>query len=112
VTPQDDLKRQPVLDEQGLAWVRRLVWAACVAVYLVVFIGSVQAGASDLVALGRAMGFTLGTAVLGRIAMGLLSRATQPLDQGPTASQDGTVGSRVDLVSSPNTPPQDGVAAA
>jgi hypothetical protein len=110
--PQDDPKRQPVLDERGLAGAGRVVWAVCIATYLIVFIGGIQAGASDLGALGRAMGFTLGAAILGRIAIGLLSRATQPLDKGPTASQDGTVGSRVDLLSSPNTPAQDEAAAA
>lgn len=106
-------QRAPVLDERGLAVAYRVVWAACVAVYLIVFLGSLQAGTSDLVALGRAMAFTLGAALLGRVAIGLASRASQPVEPGPMAEPDRTVGSLVDLFSSPNvTLPEDEARAA
>ena len=94
--------RTPVLDDAALAWAERGVWLACVAVYLTVFVGSLQAGVADLTALGRAIAFTLGTAVLGKVAVSLLSRASQPVETVPTADQDGTVGSLIDLTSSPN----------
>jgi hypothetical protein len=102
--PTDDRtpERVPVLDEQALSWAHRGVWVACVATYLIVFVGGIQAGTADLVALGRAIAFTLATAVVGRLAVGLASRATQPAQTGPMADQDGRIGSLVDLLSSPN----------
>jgi hypothetical protein len=105
-------ERVPVLDEQGLTWAYRGVWVACVATYLIVFVGCIQAGTADLVALERAIGFTLATAVVGRLAVGLASRATQPAPQGPTAEPDGKIGSLVDLLSSPNVnTPEDEASA-
>ena len=106
-------QRVPALDDGALAWANRCVWVACVGVYLTVFIGGIAAGATDLSALGKAIGFTLATALLGRVAVGLLSRASVPVQQGPTADEDGTVGSLVDLVSSPNLArPEDEASAA
>ena len=90
----------PVADAQ--ATLRRLVWLVCIAVYLVVFVSGVLGGASDLVAMARAAGLTLATAVLGRLALGLLSRAAQPSAGPPSADEDRTLGSLIDLVSSPN----------
>ena len=86
---------------EAQATLRRLVWLACVGVYLVVFVSGVAGGASDLLAMGRAVGLTLATAVVGRLALALLSRASQP-SPGPLADEDRTLGSLVDLVSSPN----------
>ena len=106
-------QRVPALDDGALAWASRCVWVACVGVYLTVFVGGITAGASDLSALGRAIGFTLATALLGRIAVGVLSRASLPAQQGPSADEDGTVGSLVDLASSPNLArPEDEADAA
>ena len=106
-------QREPALDGGALAWANRGVWVACIAVYLTVFVGGITAGASDLSALGKAMGFTLATALLGRIAVGVLSRASLPALQVPTADEDGTVGSLLDLVSSPNLArPEDEASAA
>ena len=82
-------------------WGYRLVWVVCIGVYLTVFISGVQAGASELTTMARAMGFTFATAVIGRIAMGIIGGATVSLEQPPLATQDGTVGSLVDVVSSP-----------
>ena len=112
MSPLSD-QRVPALDDGALAWASRGVWLACVAVYLTVFVGGITAGASDLSALGKAIGFTLATALLGRLAVGVLSRASLPVPQGPTADEDGTVGSLVDLVSSPNLArPEDEAPAA
>ena len=88
--------------DNELVWLRRLVWLACVGVYLVVFVGGVLAGASDLLAMLRAAALTLATAVLGRLALSLVSRASQPRPEPPSAGQDRTLGSLLDVVSSPN----------
>jgi len=110
-SPRDD--RQAVLGERGLAHAHRAVWGAAITTYLIVFIGSIQAGAADLTALGRAAGFTLAVAIVGRIAVGLASQATQPVEKGPTAKPDGTLGSLADLLAPPNvTKPEDAANAA
>ena len=94
--------REPVLGEAGLLWARRGVWLLCAATYTTTFVGSLLAGTSDLMALGRAFGLTLVVAILGRICLGLISQASQPLESDLLASQPGTLGSRVDLSSLPN----------
>jgi hypothetical protein len=88
--------------EAAQAWLHRGVWLACVGVYLVVFVGGELMGVSDLVAMLRAAGLALATAVLGRLALSLVSRAPQPPTDQPSAGQDGTLGSLLDVVSSPN----------
>lgn len=89
---------QPERIDEAQAWLHRGVWLACVGVYLVVFVGSLLVGVPDLLAMLRAIGLTLATAVLGKLALSLVSRASQP----PSAGQDRTLGSLVDVVSSPN----------
>jgi hypothetical protein len=84
-----------------LDWGYRVVWLICIAVYLTVFISGLQAGASELTTQLKAIGFTLATAFVGRMAMGVIGRATVPAEEPPLATEDGTVGSLVDLVSSP-----------
>jgi hypothetical protein len=73
-----------------------------VAVYLVVFVSGVLMGVSDLLAMLRAAGLTLATAVLGKLALSLLGRASRPTPEPPSAGQDRTLGSLLDVVSSPN----------
>jgi|SRR5579859_1255292 len=85
---------------------QRAVWAVCVVVYLAVFIGGIQAGGSELMAVGRAVAFTLVAALLGRTALGLLGRASVPSEPVPMAVPQGKVGSLVDLLGSTNVPPQ------
>jgi hypothetical protein len=104
--------RTHVLSEAALAWAQRVVWLVCVAVYLTVFIGGIKAGGAELATVGRAAAFTLAAAVLGRIALGLLGRASLPAEQGPTADQEGPLGSLVELVSSANVAEQDDEAEA
>ena len=58
------------------------------------------------------MAFTLGVALLGRMALGLLGQASLPVAEGPSAGQDGPVGSLVDLVSSTNVAAQEHEADA
>ena len=87
---------------EAQAWVHRLVWLLSVSVYLVVFVSGVLSGGSDVLAMVRASGLTLATAVLGRLALGVLSRASQPAREPPLAAQDRTLGSLIDLSSSPN----------
>jgi hypothetical protein len=83
-------------------WLHRVVWLLCVCVYLAVFVSGLLGGTPDVLAMLRAAGLTLATAVLGRLALGLLARAPQPTQHPPLAIQDRTLGSRLDLVSSPN----------
>ncbi len=96
--------REAALDDSGLAWARRLVWAVCIGVYLTVFIGGIQGGGAELVVICRAAAFTLGAAVLGKMVLSILARASLPVEQGPMANQDGKLGSLVDLSSSTNVP--------
>jgi hypothetical protein len=84
-----------------LDWGYRLVWLLCIGVYLTVFISGLQSGGSELSTQVKAIGFTLATGIVGRMAMGVIGRATLPAEEPPLATQDGTVGSLVDLASSP-----------
>jgi hypothetical protein len=105
-------QRIPVLGPDALNWGYRIVWLLCAAVYLTVFIGGVQAGGSDLATMGRAVGFTLAMAFIGRLALAVLAQASQPVEQPPMANQEGKVGSLVDLTSSPNVTEQEDEAEA
>ena len=96
--------REAALDDNGLAWARRVVWAMCIGVYLTVFIGGIQGGGAELISVGRASAFTLGAAVLGKMVLSLLAKASLPVAQGPMANQEGKLGSLVDLASSANVP--------
>ena len=98
--------REAALDDNGLAWARRVVWAMCIGVYLTVFIGGIQSGGAELIAIGRAAAFAVGAAVLGKMALSLLAKASLPIEQGPMANQDGKLGSLVDLSASTNVPQQ------
>jgi hypothetical protein len=110
--PSEAVVRQvPVLDDAALSWAWRLVWALCIGVYLTVFIGGIQAGGNELLALARAAAFTLATGILGRMIVGLLSRASLPEQQGPLAVKEGPLGSLGDLVSSTNVAMQEDEAA-
>jgi hypothetical protein len=93
---------QAVMSDEAQAGLYRGVWLACVGVYLVVFVGGVLIGVPDLVAMLRALGLTLATAVLGKLALTLVGRASDPAAEPPLAGQDRTLGSLVDVVSSPN----------
>jgi hypothetical protein len=93
---------EPILSDEAQAWLHRGVWLACVGVYLVVFLGGLLVGVPDLLALLRAVGLTLATAVLGKLTLNLVSRASQPAPEPLSAGQDRTLGSLLDVVSSPN----------
>jgi hypothetical protein len=97
---------KPVLDENALAWVQRGVWAICIAVYLTVFVGGLMARGDELQVMGRAIAFTVAAAVLGKVGLGFLARASLPEEQGPSAEQLGPVGSLVDLAASTNVAQQ------
>jgi hypothetical protein len=90
-----------LVSPETLGWLHRLVWLACVCVYLVVLVSGILGGTPDLLAMLRAAGLTLATAALGKLAIALLARAPQPA-AAPLANEDRTLGSRLDLVSSPN----------
>jgi hypothetical protein len=105
-------RRTLVLDEAALNRAQRVVWLVCVAIYLTVFIGGIQSGGAELATIGRAAAFTLAAAVLGRIGLGLLSRASLPVEQGPTADQEGPLGSLDGLVLSTNVAQQEDEAEA
>lgn len=107
-----DANRRPALDDGALSLARRGLWALCIAIYLTVFAGGLAAGGAELLVMGRAMAFTLVAALLVRTALGLLARASVPVEQGQTANQDGPVGSLVDLSSSTNVAAQEDEAEA
>jgi hypothetical protein len=97
---------RPVLDDSTLAWAQRTVWAVCIGIYLFVFVGGVMSGGDELLTMGRAIALTVAAAVLGKLALGLLAKASLPEEQGPSADQPGPVGSLVDLVASTNVAQQ------
>jgi hypothetical protein len=104
--------REHALDETAMSKAQGVVWAVCIGVYLTVFIGGIQAGGAELITLGRATGFTLAAAVLGRMALSFLDRASVLVEQGPTADKEGPLGSLVDLVSSTKVAQQEDRAEA
>ncbi|MBV8715517.1 MAG: hypothetical protein JOZ65_10660, partial [Chloroflexi bacterium] len=78
-----------------------------------VFVPGVLGHGDELMVMGRAVGLTLLTALLGKVALGVLARATVPAEEGPSAEEDGPIGSRVELVPSTNVAQQeDGAEAA
>ena len=105
--------RKPVLSGGALAWADRLLWAACIAVYLGMFVPSVLGHGDELLAMARAIGLTVLTAFLGKTGLGLLARASLPDEEGPSAEEVGPIGSLVELVPSTNVAEQeDGAEAA
>jgi hypothetical protein len=104
------LRREPVLTDVALGWAQRGVWALCIGVYLTVFVGGLLAGGDELLSMARAIGLTLVTAFLSKTAVGLLARASQPVQQGPSADQVGPVGSLTDVVGLANVAAHDNTA--
>ena len=102
---------KPVLSDTALNWADRCLWVLCIGVYLTVFVGGVLAHGDELLAMARAVAFTLVTAVLGKIAVGLLARASLPEEEGPSAEQEGPIGSRAELAPSANVAEQEDLAA-
>jgi hypothetical protein len=98
---QGNEPRVAVLSTEALGRLSRWLWALCVLAYLTVFVGGVLAGGSEVFSVARGLGFAGGLALIGRIGLNLLSQAEQPIS-APTDDQDRTLGSLVDLVSSPN----------
>ncbi len=107
-----DHTRRPVLNDAALSLAQRGLWALCIGVYLTVFVGGITAGGAELLVVGRAITFTLVTALLGRTALGLLGRASLPVEAGPLAKPEGPLGSLVDVVSSTNVAGQEDEAEA
>ena len=105
-------ERKPVLSEGAVSTAYNLLWAVCIAVYLTVFVGGIQSGGADLMAMGRGVAFTLAVAVLGKMAIGLVSRASLPEEQGPSADELGQVGSLEERVGSTNVAEQEDWAEA
>ena len=104
-----DTERRPVLGFDALSRCYRLVWVMCIGVYLTVFVSGILAGGSELTTMLRAAGFTVAAALIGKLALSVLGQATEPL----SAAEEGTVGSRIDLSSSPNfSEPEDKAEAA
>ena len=104
---------RPVMSEAALTWANRGLWALCVAVYLFVFVGGILARGDELFVMARAIVLTLVTAVLGKIAVGLLARASLPEEEGPSAEAAGPIGSREEPAPSTNVAEQeDGANAA
>ena len=99
--------RQPVLDDVGLGWAQRGVWLMCVAVYLTVFVSGIQDGGDELMTVARAIGFTLVAGFLGKQAVGLLSRASLPVEQGQSTDQPGPLGSLAEPLDSTNVANQE-----
>jgi hypothetical protein len=114
VSPVEDtaVPRVPALDEPALNWVKRGVWAICVAVYMAVFVGGIHAGSEELGVVARAAGFTLVAALLGRVGLGLLEKASLPGEPVPMDDEEGRLGSRIDMVSDPNLAEQEDLADA
>jgi putative tricarboxylic transport membrane protein len=101
-----------VLPVQGSLWMTAEEWRRSWKPWLrgtaIGFpLGALPAGGAELPTLGRAAAFTLAAAVLGRIVLGLLGRASLPVRQGPLADSEGPVGSLVELGNSTNVAQQE-----
>ena len=107
-----EVRREPVLSPGAIGRLYRGLWAVCVLVYLGVFFGGLAAGGTDVWVMARAMVACVAVALVGRLAIGLLGQATQVVEQPPLADEEGTLGSLIDLLSSPNvgSPEQDAPA--
>jgi hypothetical protein len=106
----DQPETTPVLSEQALQWADRGLWAVCIGVYLIIFVGGLLARGDDLQVMGRAVGFTLLTAVLGKICLALAARASQPVEpteEGQLDEPDGPIGSLDDEALSTNVAEQE-----
>ena len=57
--PNDVLPTVRAMSDSAFHRFQRAMWAVCVVVYLAVFLGGIQAGGSELMAVARAVGFTL-----------------------------------------------------
>jgi hypothetical protein len=108
----DELPRVRSLSDTAYHRFQRGLWAVCIGVYLIVFIGGIHSGGAEFLSVGRAAAFTLVAALLGRTALGLLGRASVPGEPVPMAVEEGKVGSLVDLLGSTNVPEQPDEAAA
>jgi hypothetical protein len=102
----------PALNDVAMAWVGRGLWSVCVAVYLIVFVGGIQAGNEELSVVARAAGFTLVAALIGRLGLNLLGRASVPVEKVPLDDEDGQLGSRIDIDAEPNVAAQEDQAEA
>src|ERR1051326_3169438 len=101
------------LSDTALGWFQRALWALCIGVYLTVFVAGIVARGDELLVMSRAVGLTLVTAVLGKLALALLARATLPTDSGPSAEQAGPIGSPIQKAEATNVREQeDGAEAA
>ena len=108
-----DAPRISVLSAEALDWGYRLLWALCIAVYMTVFVSGIVGGGSELTSMGRAVGFALAAALTGKLALSVVAQATQQKEEPLSATADGTVGSRIDMVSSPIvSEPEDEAEAA
>jgi hypothetical protein len=108
----DGLPRVRALSDKALHRFRRGMWAVCIGVYLIVFIGGIHSGGAELLSVGRAVAFTLVAALLGRTALGFLAQASVPGEPVPMAVEERKVGSLVELLRSTNVPEQPDEAAA
>jgi hypothetical protein len=105
-------QRRAALSDTALGWVQRVAWGLCIGVYLLVFVSGVLAHGDELLVMARAIGLTLVTAVLAKIAVGLLAGASLPEEEGPSAEEPGPIGSLVGTAPSTNVPEQKDAAEA
>jgi hypothetical protein len=110
--PKVEVVRKPALSPEALTWCDRALWALCIGVYLSVFAPGILGQGDELMVMGRAVGLTLLTAILGKIALGFLAQATLPVEEGPSAEEAGPIGSRVEPAASANVAQQLDVADA
>jgi hypothetical protein len=106
-TDTSSRERAPALNEAAMAWVVRGLWAVCIAVYLTAFVGGIQAGNEELGVVARAVGYTLVAAMLGRLGLNLLGRASVPVERVPMDDEDGQLGSRINDDLEPNVAGQE-----
>jgi hypothetical protein len=100
------------LSDSARGWFERGLWALCIAVYLGIYVPGVLGGGDELLVVARAIGLTLATAVLGKLALALLARASLPTESGPSAEEPGPIGSLVGTAPSTNVPEQKDAAEA
>jgi hypothetical protein len=89
----DHPETTPVLSDNALSWAERCLWAVCIGVYLLVFVGGLLSRGDDLEVMGRAVALALVTGVLGKVGLGLAAKATLPVEEGQLDEPEGPIGS-------------------
>lgn len=96
--------RTPLLTPTGYRRLHLTTWLLCVVTYVGVLGSNLAQGGTDLLGMLKAMAATLAVALLARLLLGILSRATREVR---LVSDEASRGSLLDLVADESPAPLD-----